>query len=347
MTVDDRDVVSTWIVLDTAETSSYYPQAGRTPSSDASIHRIYWNCVVTFYAVAQRTLGTRYAYVLFTNAENLESSAGPAIADMLRSLDVEIVCIPRVHVTPPNYHSGWANQFYIIDILKHLAPGPPDRAYLVLDSDCIIAHSLDPLFQAAREHGFLTYDTGVPPDKPINGITRTQMGVIFSELGKVAVPSPPPYYGGEFFAATGAAVQQMLPWVDLAWSQSLKRAETGQPKFNEEAHLLAFVYYMLGAVPATANVFVKRLWTGVMYRNGVKGDENLPVWHLPGEKRFGYRKLTPAVLDRQSWFWKQPADAAWQKRIAGLLGVPRPSLLKMAGEVIFYGLNRLRKIGGR
>ena len=52
--------------------------------------------------------------------------------------------------------------------------------------------------------------------------------------------------------------------------------------------------YITGVVikAARANAYIKRLWTDPSsYRNVEKGDQNYMIWHLPGEKRFGFAKM--------------------------------------------------------
>lgn len=59
---------------------------------------------------------------------------------------------------------------------------------------------------------------------------------------------------------------------------------------------------------ATANRYVKRLWTTPIYNIVSPGDEKLSVWHLPSEKKFGLYRLyrilerDKGILDEQR-FW--------------------------------------------
>lgn len=70
---------------------------------------------------------------------------GLQIGKYLQDLNVELITLPLTFQTPKGYFGRWRNQFYIFDILKFFEKNEykADDRLLVLDSDCLIRHSLD------------------------------------------------------------------------------------------------------------------------------------------------------------------------------------------------------------
>ena len=76
--------------------------------------------------------------------------------------------------------------------------------------------------------------------------------------------------------------------------------------------------------------FLNWIWASPRYGNGEPGDENLPLWHLPAEKRFGFvdlfrdlaRKGFPSAMD--------PAE--FKAMAQARFGLPRPSPNKLLGD---------------
>ena len=341
-----KRVLSTWIVLDDLATESRYPQAGRISSADPRVHALYWRCVAVFFAVARRASGSGHTLRLYTNrAENL-AHAIPELAAILDAAQVEVKIVPFEHVPPPGYYGHWRNQFYILDLLREMADGDGEEAHIVLDSDSLCLYPIAPVFEALESKGALTIITGEPPGQLINGLTREQMKEIFEELAQCRIDGLPEYLGGEFFAATSQTVRAMLPVAENAWNRSIERFHAGKIKFNEEAHLLSYLYWRLGIEEGSADQFVKRVWTGIHYQNGVPEDVHKLIVHVPSEKRFGYVELFKLVRDSSSWFYLEKDDQVWRKRIQRMMGVPRPSLPKQAVEFLTYGVGRLQRLAG-
>ncbi len=338
-----KNILSTWIVLDNEDSQSYFPQAGRKSSADLSVQALYWQCVVALFAVAKRASGPGQSFRLYTNDAVNMSKAPAGIAQMLDSLGVDIRVVPLVHIPPPFYHGSWRNQFYILDIMASIAEEDIDGNYLVLDSDCVCIRPLQSIFDAIEHNGALPLITGEQLGRPVNGLTREQMGTLFEELSNTKLAIPPQYYGGEFFAANSATIRRMLPLAEYAWTQSIERHHTGKLKFNEEAHLLSYVYQQLGLESGSANLFIKRLWTGVLYRNGEPKDKELLIVHLPGEKRFGYSKLYKAIRNPASWVYCENDDEL-RRIIQKVMSIPKPSADRLAEELWGFAINRILRL---
>lgn len=316
-------VVATWLYAEREGEESVYPQVGGR-SSSTWFQAIYWRCVAVFFATAARTSpGARR--VFYTNVPTVPDVDGRDVGALLAELGVEVVERPFTYVPPAGYYGSWRNQFYVLDLLDAFAESlGDDDVGVLLDSDCVWTRPADALAEATRRHGALTLDVGLGEDEWQNGLTRRQMGAIYAELDGEQVEPPPPYIGGEIQAATGATARQITEVAREVWAEMLRRHETGLPKFNEEAHLLSYVYRRLGIEEGTANAFTDRIYTSLKDAKTVRPEHlDLMLWHLPNEKRYGYRRLFPAVMDRGSWFWTMPVGDDWRRRLGRVLGVPR------------------------
>ena len=135
-------------------------------------------------------------------------------------------------------------------------------------------------------------------------------------------------------ATTGTTARALAEAARPVWEEMLRRHAEGLPKFNEEAHLLSYLYRRLGIAEGTANAFIERIYTSLKDGKNVAPEHlGLMLWHLPNEKRYGLRRLFPDVMDRASWFWTGAPDAAWRRRLGRVLGVPRRTPTKALLDV--------------
>ena len=324
-------ILSTWLYAEPEGEESFYPQVAGRPSSPW-FQAIYWRCVAVFYAAAARTApGARL--VFYTNVPEIPDVEGAPVGALLERLGVEIERPPFTFVPPDGYYGAWRNQFYVLDLIGALADRlGPDDVGVLLDSDCVWVGAPDALAAATRAHGALTLDVGIAMDEKQNGLTPREMGRIYAELGAPA--EVPVYYGGEIVAATGTVARRLADEARAVWDEMLRRHTDGLPKFNEEAHLLSFLYHRMGLARGTADAFTDRIYTSLKDGKTVRpGHFALPLWHLPNEKRYGFRRLFPAVMDGTSWFWQGPPDEAWRARLGRVLGVPRRTPRKAVLDV--------------
>ena len=144
----------------------------------------------------------------------------------------------------------------------------------------------------------------------------------------------PPYIGGELVAATGSVLRAIAEEAHQVWDVMLQRHAAGKATFKEEAHLLSFLYHRLGIETGTANPFIDRIYTSLKDGRTVRPEHvHLMLWHLPNEKRYGLRRLFPAVMDTTSWFWSLPVGEAWRQQIGRVVGVPRRTPRKAVLDV--------------
>ena len=344
--------LATWLYAEAPDEESLYPQVvGQGAPSSDRFQAVYWRCVALFFASAARwTPGARL--VLFTNVDAVPAVDGVPLGPELDRLGVEVVRLAYTFQPPEGYFGAWRNQFYVFDAVRWLAAETADDdVAMLLDSDCVWARPADRMAAMARRHGTLTYDLGRPADAPENGLTPTELGAIHAELAPafgVAPPdAAPPYVGGELVAGTGSVLRQMEATFDPLWEEMRRRHAEGRPKYNEEAHALGLAYHVLGASYGTANPYLRRIWTTLLKGDDARPpDLDLTVWHVPGEKRYGIRRLFPAALDRDGPFWTLDGDA-WRAWAGAQLGLPGRTLRKTALDVPAAVRDKLRgRLGG-
>ncbi|MBC8033320.1 MAG: hypothetical protein H7Y03_04190, partial [Chitinophagaceae bacterium] len=250
--------------------------------------------ICTFYAMA-RFYNADAELVFFSNSSSLPVVEDSSVNDVLKNLDVKIYTTPFEYITPKGYSDKWRNQFYEFSILKFISRHEDfnnNDNFLLLDSDCIISQNLNPLFQLVEQHKCITYSIDYDVNHRINGNSRNEMKTIFESLCNKKLMTSPQYHAGEFYASTVSVIKTIIEDFYVVWEQLINRHEAGLPKLHEEAHVLSYLFFINNYHGGQANAFIKRLWTDPSsYRNVSREDVHLAIWHLPAEKRFGFKKL--------------------------------------------------------
>ena len=343
--------LSTWLYAEPPGEESVYPQVvGHGAPSSTRFQAVYWRCVAVFFASAARwTPDARLA--LATNAA-VPTVDGHDVGALLDRLGVEVARLDYTFQPPAGYYPAWRNQFYVFDVVRWLAGRLGDGDVgMVLDSDCVWARPAGRMAAATRRHGALTYDLGLPEGGAQNGLTLAEMGALYADLAPAlggAAPEPePPYLGGELVAATGAVLRQIDELAADLWPEMLRRHREGLPTFNEEAHALSYLYHRLAVPYGTANPYLRRIWTTLTHGDDARApDLDLTVWHVPGEKRYGLRRVFAEAVDPASPFWTLGGDA-WRRHVGAHLGLPGRSLRKLALDVPVAVRDKLRTRLGR
>ena len=346
----DQPTISTWLYAETPDEQSHYPQVvGRGAPSSARFQAVYWRCVVLFFATSRRQ-NPQARHVLYTNVDRVPAVDGHDVAALLAQWQVEVVRLPYTFQPPAGYFGAWRNQFYVFDIVRHLAATVADDAVgVVLDSDCVWARPAERLVAATRRAGALTYDLGIDPDEVQNGLSQVQAGALYGEvLGALGLDRPPPeaapaYIGGELISATGATLRRLDALASPLWAEMLRRHAAGLPRFYEEAQALSFLYYALDILDGTANAFVRRIWTMLRKGDDARGpDLGLTVWHVPAEKRYGMPRLFAEAMRPGSPFWTLDAGAPFRSHVGRTLGIPSRTPAKLARDVPAAVLDKVR-----
>ena len=317
--------ICTWLCADQTGEESRFPQTGQLSSSQ-SHQEIYWRCLILFFITSKRFNRTE-GHILFTNVKELPFVDGREVAQVLRDLQVTVVHTGFAYKTPKGYFDSFQNQFYEFSILEKISHSTTnkDDLYLILDSDCIFIKPAAPLFQAAKPNGFISFKDDVAPDYVINGLSRSDLKSLYTELLHKPVQEMPDYHLGEFLLASADNIRQFYGDFRTLWPELLQRHAMGLKKFNEEAHTLSYLYFINGFRAEPANHFMKRIWTNpLFYRNVEESDRNLAIWHLPAEKTFGLRRLYDMMI-RERGFGDWITNEDFVQLAEQALGIPHLS----------------------
>lgn len=329
-----QDYIATWFYRESHDEASYYPQAGGKGDSTL-LHSIYMQIQVPFFTTF-RHYNPDTRLLFFTN---LEAGLLPLfLRELFQRTGTEIITLPYTCRPPKGWYKAWMNQFYVYDILKEMERRmQPDDTLLVCDADCLCHASLHSLFQSIRKDGSALYDLGYPRDFSINGTTLVQMENFYASCYGEPPSTPMAYYGGEFIGLRADAVHGINREFPVVWNFNFA-LPADAARLHEEAHTFSVLAERLHLRHATANRYVKRLWTGRVFNNVLPGDERLPVWHLPSEKKFGlyclYRMLErdKGILNEQC-FWA---------KAGAYCGIPHIGLKKKARDFMLILKEKLR-----
>jgi len=295
-----RNIIATWIYLDSKEEQSNYIQSGKK-SDSPSFQKIYWRCVVLFFETSLR-YNASFEHILFTNTNRLPVIDGLDIGQWLKQNNIQIVVIDNQYVMPQGYYHSWRNQFYEFSIIDYMAKelDAPDK-FLLLDSDCVFSKSVAPMFERTFKlaqtfvNTFPRYDA----DTSINGLSRKEQTAIISEILQKEFSEPVWYCGGEILFATGEFLKNVAEEFPSIYQWLLDRNKNGLSQFNEEAHTLTYLYYKYDCEIGKLNDCIKQMWTNPhVFRNIDANDVNFPIWHLPAEKKRGFKKLYTLFLHK-------------------------------------------------
>ncbi len=336
------NIIATWVCVDTQGNGTHFPSAGGN-SADTKVQDIYWRCICCFYTMA-RLNNPNAKLVLFSNSSVLPVVENTDVKEVLQKLNVIFYTTPFEYVTPEGYYNQWRNQFYEFSILKFISNhkdfNDGDR-FLLLDSDCIITRDLSYMFDEITRNKCITYIIDYEVKHVINGNSRMDMQAAFSELSKQPVKEIPEYHAGEIFAATIQVVKRLINDFYPVWDQLLALHAAGLPKLTEEAHVLSYLFYKNGFTGGQANAYIKRLWTDpTTFRNITNEDSLLHIWHLPAEKRHGFKEFFE-WLQKKNFDLRYLSPVQVKHRIQNTFMIPQIPLQRrpyFAGKYLYKKL---------
>lgn len=330
----DETCIASWIVIDGREDATAFPSVGGSSASQA-FQLVYWKCLVVFF-LTSRSHNPHHRHILYSNVD-VTVAAPEHIVRQLRQLGVEFRQLPITYRLPTGSVSRWGNQFYVLDIIRHFASEGPGSILVLTDSDCVFRKPVSCFESAIHAHGCLLY-TLRPQDQKnyedgqlLNGMSHARM----SEVAIGTLGAPPEtrvhYHGGEFFAASRDYCRMITAEFDRLWQVAV--AEAGLPdSIKEEAHFLSIIADAHAVPPYSGNHIIRRMWTNFEDLNLEPQDLDLVIWHLPAEKKYGFRRL-----------WKRVAPEQDLTRFSGqeinrltseYMGVPRRDFRKFLLDVL-------------
>lgn len=288
------NILATWMCVDAPENATYFPSS-KGSSKDVSVQAIYWRCAAVCMYTA-RKFNPDLRLVFFSNVTKLPTIDNIKYELLFEKLKIEFYTTPFEYQTPKGYYGSWSNQFYEFSILKFISDHPhfsDEDSFILIDSDCVITKDLKAIFSEVSDYDCITYSLdGYNPSYKINGNSRIDMKAIYESLQGSPIDSVPTYHAGEFLGATIESIKKLMNIFYPTWQLLLNYHSRNLPRLHEEAHVLSYLYHRGGYTGGQANAYIKRLWTDPSgYRNIKKADENYTIWHLPAEKRFGFKKM--------------------------------------------------------
>ena len=323
-----NNYLTTWFYAENKENESFYPQVGGKPSSFA-FQKAYWECIYCFFRSAMITNGENIKYLFFTNTDIPTDIDGVNFEQFFFDNNIKVVKKELSKKTPKDWYGAWRNQFYVFDILETLQNY--EGNHVVLDSDCIISKPLDEVFSDINKFGNITYPIFYNETSLINGITRSQMRQLYRNFFNVESPCEDLFYcGGEIVAIKSELIPQALEVFEYIWERNFIRYRNKKFKLNEEAHFLTLIYYRLSILNNIAAKYTKRLWTSKTFDNISKGDRDLTILHLPGEKLYGFTKLF-----RYFAKYGDVTNAQMQKKIDHIMLLNTPRFVRKIKKQFF------------
>jgi hypothetical protein len=336
-----KTAIATWFVADKPGEETNFPQVGGT-SSSAEFQKIYWRCVADFFASSLRH-NPGAAHLLFTNTD-IPIVDDVNLSELFRNWGVQVIILPITFRLPRSAAKSWGNQLYILDIIKFAAKNMETDNMVVLDCDCVWTSTAERISEAISQFGCLTYtlnDRHYPWNAPINGVSRQEMAAALHKWTADCVidvreemrnVSSVHYHGGEIFAATREVCCRMAILINSLWDWLVKAGIQGHG-IKEEAHFLSILYAAASYSNYTANPFIKRMWTTFHLNNIERSDCDLAIWHLPAEKKTGFRRLFREITGSRREAWATAPNPEYNNMQARFLGVPRRDAKKLLLDI--------------
>ena len=308
------DIVTSLCVDDARHPAARYAQLLDLKAEQR--RRIYWQCVVVFFASSVRC-NPRARHRFFTNDQAPITLHNVDCRRFLEGIGVEINLLPFVEFQPPaGFSTLFRNAFYKLEVLRALAAPEAGASSLLLDSDCVWTRPEPALARTvAAGPGLLLFDVlaDTTPDTKIENLSRRDIGATYREIYPDYPVEVPIYFGGEVVGGSRAALGQLVGELQATWQHLAQAYPTAPPRlctqeslYDNDEYVTNLVYNRSGRPWVDAAPFIRRLWTSYRYRNVLPTDAQLPIWHLPSEKLQGLPVLCRRALRVDSWFWRVP-----------------------------------------
>lgn len=333
--------ICTWFYEEKIGEESKYPQVNMK-SSSYEFKSIYWKCIVDFFTTSL-TYNKNCNHEFFTNVEidSIPDIDGFNLKKFFEKYNIIVNKIPLTYKTPEGYYGTWRNQFYIFDILNNINKRKNKIGnYIILDSDCIWIRPISDEFNKLIDiNEVLTYEIPYEEDHLVNGLTRLDMKEIYEELNLEKVKEVPNYYGGEIFVSNEKGIEKICSLVDDTWEKMMIRHSQNRKKFNEEAHLLSYLYNKLGYKSNTLDTMIKRIWTYPFHYNSNINDTNLSILHMPSEKKYGFDYMFKKINENKFIFKNESEYINW---CINNFGITKRSLYKNIKDGFTFIKNKFR-----
>ena len=287
----NRNHIVTWFYGEHKGNESSYPSVGAN-TTELSFQVVYWKCIYDFFTSAFLTQKDT-EYWLFTNVKTLpgpDDMNGLDLKSFFARHNVRIIEQELSVQTPKDWFGEWRNQFYVYDILRYMMSHAEGRM-IVFDSDILFRKDISSLFDMIEQYGAVGYSLGDPDDVVKNGTSNNDMTMLYEVYYGEKPRDTVRYRGGEFIAVTHDTAKRIVGEFDYLWPLNYAQYEKGETKLTEEAHFLSMIYARLGITNILGGQFIRRIWTAAKFDTVQKEDAELAIWHLPAEKKYGFKAL--------------------------------------------------------
>jgi hypothetical protein len=289
----ERPCVAQYLYLHEPGESLAYPSS-RSGGDARSLGARYLECVLV-QAASLRWQAPDCQLLLVTNLPSREwlTRRGRALLDRILALGVELVTADYRHA-PRRPAEVFYSSCFVFDAIDAVTAGvDPRRRLWFVDVDCVW---VDPkaAFEAdaaAAGSGIGTVQIGYPPDWPMRGYTREDLGTLGGRLG-ACVPVPT-WIGGEVLAGTAGELRRLV-----AVCEDLDRELEGiDGSLNTEEQLLSLAGGLGRLEFRSLSGVAGRIWTGRRHEaSNPPNPAALALWHIPSEKGLSIRRAANALL---------------------------------------------------
>lgn len=289
------------VVIPFVQIEAYNPNISRYKKSASK--ETYFECMlVAFYSL--RFWNPTLALQLTTNVAPNE-----IYRIQLEKLKVSIKYVNYSHNPPQSFGNRFRACFYIFDAMS--AEVDEDVLYLDPDIYCAGPLNINKIFTTTISALHMNF----PNSREINGITPEEAGNIYSGMHVGPSAKKHQHLGGEALFVPKKLSLEIIRRIDEIWHLNTMLSEDGKPYLTTEEHLLSVI---LGDYEVTnLSELILRIWTSPKYRvveGGIFDANQLPIWHLPAEKSFGFH--TAYNLMRKNRFFQSPENDIVRRRAA-------------------------------
>jgi hypothetical protein len=316
--------VAAFMFRHSVEDKSSYSQTWGI-SSNAEFQDVYWRSLAVSLATCRR-LNPHVKLAVYTNAPGLPVVDRVALDDLFTDLAVDVRVLPWCR-RPPRMLPTWGCTLFQLDVLEDLARRKTDVVFL--DVDTVWLRPAGQLLHAIPAHPLITYDLRTGIDDPYNGLTPRQIAAILRRYVPEFDQEAVRYTGGEFLAASADAMRVMAGCIAALWPAVEADLSAGRLTFTREEHYLSAVYAVTLGGNDLGNAFIRRIWTNYGLYGARPEDLGLTIWHLPSEKRFGFRW---AFRDLVHGRIPDGNSASYLPYLVQVMGVPRRPVQKVVRD---------------
>lgn len=272
--------------------TAFYHSPGKAPNgwtlSERAKFDMYYRCMVVCYASVRRFYPDA-RLVLYSNRELPEP-----FNTQLAALDVITEACGERYVNDPAFSNNFPGCLYTLDVIDALARSAPVGidTVVLMDSDCVMRTRIGASAAISQGAGMVyAYEPGYPTNMLANGQSRASLTLALSYFLNRLVAEPISFYGGEFLATPMTLLPRLATNIECFWDWMKARGIGIVGSQITEEHVLSVALADPNIQVQCAMDDVKRIWTADAFSTVDGTESEIPIWHLPSEKKKGFRVL--------------------------------------------------------